>query len=265
MMTTQSIIPVKAHAQTRWAVQHLKAPAPWSAVVLTQPFPVPAERRPAYRQFVDTLLRLLPEAQSPYELEAFLQMDRIDHRKESSLLRDLGSLLGDYGLGYYPDQPPPTTWTTEEVLALFPPAKLRPLFYNVMRVQPDQASVNKIQGIFLGGGAFVRAFCAGKDVFYARATTQFKPLVAERKLRMFPYYAVQLTRHAIETADTVTMDAWTCGAQLYLRESNEDNGLLILRKGDLIPVFNELIHNNHLPDAEFLTGWNVEEQTRGQR
>lgn len=262
-MTTQSIIPAKVPARTRWAIQHVKAPAPWSAVVLTQPFPVPVERRLAYRRIVDTLLRLLPEAQPPYELEAFLQMDRIDHRKESSLLRDMGSLLGDYGLGYYPDQPPPTTWTKEEVLALFPPAKLRPLFYNVIQVESDQAAVNKAQDIFLGGGAFVRAFCAEKNVFYPRATTQFKPLVAERKLRMFPYYAVQLTRHAVETVDAVTIDAWACGAQLYLRESNEDNGLLILRKGDLIPVFNELIHGNHLPDAEFLTGWNAEEQTRG--
>jgi len=247
-------------ARVRWAVQPVKAPAGWGAVVITQAFPVPPERLPDYRLLMDTLLKLAPEAQSTGE-EAFLQMDRIHFKEQASLFRTLGSKTGDFGLGYYPDQPAPTTWSRAEFLKAMPPAKLRPLFHEVMKVETIiQDAVLTLSHHFLGGGAWVHLFCKDRDVFYKRATEQFKPLAtANHAFQMFPYFAPLLTRHAIETVDTATLDAWSCEAQLYLRESSEDNGLLILRRGDCKPIFRQMIEESLLPDTEFLTGWTKEE------
>jgi hypothetical protein len=63
-----------------------------------------------------------------------------------------------------------------------------------------------------------------------------------------------LVRHAVENATADEMDAWTCGASLYLRESVEDNGLFLLRRGDVAPLLRDLSEGHILPEAEFLLG-----------
>ena len=247
----------EAEVRQRWALQPLRLDASlgnvWSGFVLTQPYPV-APDRAAYNGVVKAITALLPESRTPFVAEAFLQMDRIDFRKDTPVVQQYSGILGDYGLGIYPRLPPPSRWTREEVLELFSPQKLRPLANDIMNVDGGPAAVDTIRDLFLGSGAFVQAFCATADTFYARATAIFKPTITDKLMRTFRYHAPLLQRLSVESATTEELDSWSCGAALYMRESVEDNGLLVLRRGPVEGVLRSLVEGTAYPHATFLLG-----------
>jgi hypothetical protein len=236
----------------RWRLEPLQRLAgSWTGFLLKQKFPIADDRRP-YQNVVRAIANGLPEGNPPFAAEAFLQMDRIDFRDDIPLVQANAAILGDYGLGYFPHLPPPTTWTKEEFQELFPPAKLRPLFNDVMKVRSDERAIQTIQNLFLGSGAYAQAFCSQPDSFYRLATATFKPLIADKMMRMFRYYAPQLQRNAVEGASMDAMEQWSCGARLYLRESNEDGGLLVLRRGETEPLLRDLMEGRAYPAADFV-------------
>lgn len=236
----------------RWRIEPLqRLPGSWTGFLLKQKFPIAGDRK-TYQNVVRTVIDGLPESRPPFAAEAFLQMDRIDFRADIPLVQANAAILGDYGLGYFPHLPPPTTWTKEEFQELFPPAKLRPLFNDVMKVRSGGEAIQKIQSLFLGSGAYAQAFCSQPDSFYRSATATFKPLIEDRMMRMFRYYAPQLQRNAVEGASAEEMEQWTCGARLYARESNEDGGLLVLRRGETESLLRDLVEGRAYPAMDFV-------------
>ena len=237
----------------RWAIHPLRLDGPWSGFVLAQAYPVRPDPSP-YRSIVEAILRLLPESRPPFVPEAFLQMRRLDFRNDIPAVQEHSDILGDYGLGYFPHLPPPTRWKKEDFLDLFPPQKLRPMAHDIMQVDGGPDAVGIVRDRFLGSGAFAQVFCDRANTFYAKATALFKPQITDKLIRTFPYLAPMLVRRAVENATPDELEAWTCGASLYLRESEEDNGLLVLRRGEVDPLLRDLAEGRILPEAEFLLG-----------
>ena len=235
----------------RWALHRLQSNGPWNGFVMTQPYPI-AEDRSAYRQAVAAILGSMPESRPPATAQAFLQMDRIDFRKDTPVVQQHSAILGDYGLGIYPQLPPPAKWTREEFSSLFHPQKLRPLAHDIMRVDSNAEDIATIRDLFLGSGAYAQVFCASGTSFYQAATALFKPLITDKLMRTFPYHAPLLQRSAVESCTPAQLDAWACGAVVYLRESVEDHGLLVLRRGELEPVLKGLADGHTYPQAKFL-------------
>ena len=235
----------------KWTIHLLALQEGWSGFLLPQSFPIAGDRGD-YTALFHALLDSASDTRAPNEIQAFLMMDRIDFRRETPIVQQHTQHLGDYGLGIYPEQGAPTTWTKEEFLDKVAPEKLRPLAHDVMKVDGDAKAIAEIRRGFLGSGAYVELYCPPDTAFYRNATNQFKPGITDPILRTFPYHAPLLTRQALEAASAERLNEWSCGAALYARESVEDGGLLVLSRGDLRPMLAQWTEQPPLPEVEIV-------------
>lgn len=226
--------------QTPEAMQRLKAAylhtAPgWTALLIEQHYPVPIRDRLGYRLLWTSLRERLRAAGSRFNQEAFLHMDRLDFKQDVLKIQANASMVGDYGLGVYPEQDLPTGWTRAEFEESMVTHKLRPLYHDVLDIRVEEDAALEIMAeLMLGSGAFVYSQSElDPGEFYRRATEQWQPLLQHPAMKLFPYIAPVFTAATLAAAagDAGTMTTWSCGMTGCIRESTEDGGLLIFRRG----------------------------------
>ena len=77
----------------------------------------------------------------------------------------------------------------------------------------------------------------------ARSKQGYLPTIQERHFRKSEIYLPLLDRKSIVAAKSrEQLDAWMCGIEIYLRESAEDRGILLL---SLLPL-NTILGNSRL-------------------
>ena len=219
--------------EERICLREIPAQTGWTAAVLEATYPVAAEAVQAYAAMVGELLQRLPAFRVPRPGELFLQFDRCRPEEEVLVLRENArSWQPEIGLGVWLDREPPTTWSEEEFIAAAP-GTLRPLMYRLFRLQRDPAVQASAWRRLLGSGVLVRVATVEPDVFLAGATDFLQPKIADTSLTGFPFYAPLLTAEALSRPDPMFdagFDVSLPGVEAYLRESEEDGGLLIVSR-----------------------------------
>jgi hypothetical protein len=219
--------------EQRLCLRETPARQGWTAAVLECAYPVPPKSEQSYVTAVAELLGRLPAFSQPRPSELFLQWDRCRPDREVMILRENARVWQpEIGLGVWLDREPPTMWSPEEFVAAAP-GTLRPLMHHLFRLQRDAKVQESAWRRLRGSGVLLRVVCVVPDAFVAGATEFLHPRITETSLTGFPFYGPLLTVDALSQPNAVfdgPIDLWLPAVQGYLRESEEDGGLLVVAR-----------------------------------
>lgn len=236
--------------KTPLILRELPCPLGWTAAVLETPLALEGGVHRAYHQAVMALLARLTPFQHSTSGEVLLQFDRMRPEVEIPVMqRNARYWQPEIGLGVWPHEGLPTTWTKEEFLAAAP-GELRPVMYRVLRVQPDAAVQDAAFTALLGSGCLLRVATAHPGRFIPGSTTFFEHRILDPSLTSFPFYVPLLTSQALVAPHMdlkAPLNEWLPDVEGYLRESSEDGGLLLLVHQPRAVTLAELDHLNY-PD-----------------
>ena len=235
----------------RYIIRPLALTGVVQGIVLHQIFP--AESLAAYSAALSMLLKSFEPSLSAWKRDAFIQIAETG-RAGSQAIRELGSLLDDFGLGIHPEAEPPRTWNRGDFERITLNDQMPPLFLEIMRADGlRREAVEAVRARFFGSGSYVETYTAPAYDFYVEATALFKPHITNRTARMFPYHAPILRRRAVEPAASEVLEQWMCGAELYVREAVEEDGVLLLYKDKTEKILRWATEKNkEMTEMEFL-------------
>ena len=190
-------------------------------------FAVKMELRPMLRQFYAALDQQVRKHHP--QMSAFLQYNQLNIENAGFLLAERGrDWMPEVGIGYEPHKPPPTLWTKEEFLSLgvgeMPRPMMNQLFLITTGEEASQQAVNELAG--LGPVLVMRGPAPIQDV-KQQARSRFQPLIQDIALKNFAWYVPLLNLKTFTSASAANFRPWTCGLTYYLRESPEDQGVVI--------------------------------------
>lgn len=210
----------------------LPVPAPWEAYLLSvSAFPLPQVEALSIKQFLGKLAPLI-SAPSKLNSEVFIQFPYLSRGDGATRFSDHAKhWRPEMGLGVWYGRQPPALWTMEEMQKLEPGEKLRPLCHKVLRVTNGEGGQNQAKDVLLGLGTILQILTPDKsDLFLRRAKDQLLPMIQERTFRGYPYYLPILEGKSAASIKREELEQWLCGASVYIRESVEDTGVLILSR-----------------------------------
>jgi hypothetical protein len=212
----------------------------WEVYLLpVSEFPSPKEELLRNRQVLERLTTALGDRQ--LSSEVFLDIAQVH-------LEDGSDRLADHArewkpklcLGVWPDRPAPTRWTREELEELAPGDSPRPMMYTVLYLSGSQAAREEAFGTMLGLGAVVRVLTGREGTFLSIAKQTLQPTIQQRPFRSFPNFMPLFDRKSLTAATSDQLEKWFCGADLYIRESPEDKGIIVASNTPLAPIFQHL-------------------------
>jgi hypothetical protein len=214
------------------------APEPWSAAVLPlSGFPAPQEELGPVRRFLEKLVKMAGENSAC--VETFIQLATLHLADGATHLSKNGrQWMPAMGLGVWPDREPPTGWTVEEMQQLVPGEQLRPLMNIALRVSGPVGARHQARDVLIGRGTIIQMFSnLQSDALLSGARDLLLPPIQDPSFTSFPYYIPLLEAKSVSGSKLQQLDAWCCGAHTYLRESVEDQGILIVSRS-----LNELLN-----------------------
>jgi len=216
------------------------APRPCEVWVLPATFPLAEPELTAVRSF---LTRFSDAAGRAFGLrpEVFLQFAQLHVGDRAAMLSEhAGVWRPQQGLGVFPDRKPPTLWTVEEFMDLEPGPR-SVLVHQVFHVQAGPEASQDARDRMLGAGVVVQIMTAeGSDALLQKGKELLLPPIQEPTFRAFPLYIPLLEKRSFARAKAPQVSEWLCGATVYIRESAEDEAILIVSREPLGPVLREL-------------------------
>lgn len=207
---------------------------PWTGFVIgLSGFPAPEHELELAREFLNRMVPLLAK-RSGGAPETFLQFTQLHLGDGAQRLSSRGAAwLPSMGLGVWPDREPPHSWTLEEMRDLVPTDKVRPLMDIALRIgAPEKAE--EVRGIMLGLGTVLQCILpTGSKGFLEAARKLLLPPITDPCFTAFPFYVPLLEGKSVAGASASVLDTWSCGAGAYVRESPEDQGILVLVRGPI--------------------------------
>jgi hypothetical protein len=161
-------------------------------------------------------------------VETFIQFTQLHLGEGAKRLSSRGpEWLPRQGLGVWPDREPPHSWTIEELRDLLPNEKVRPLMDILLRVT-STGKQDEARDVMLGLGAVLQFVVPDKEAFITAARTLLLPPITDPSYTAFPFYVPLLQGESITSARPDQLETWMCGAHALLRESPEDQGILVV-------------------------------------
>ena len=226
---------------------------PWEAVLLPfSGFPADEKEAKSARDFLQEFTAVAAR-NFPLCPEVFLQLG---HLKNASrhFAKNGSAWQPELGLGVWPDREPPTLWTKADFVDLDVGEFPKPLMYKVLRVGA-QSGRESARNVMLGTGAVLQIMVPTKiEVFFDKAKELLLAGIAERSLRVFPFYVPLFEIKSITNRKPEQLDCWFCGASIYIRESREDKGVLIVASSALMTLLEAL---GAKPARGQDTGWEL--------
>ncbi len=217
------------------SLQAAKAPGAWQAFLLPlSAFPTPEEELAAARQWLQKLSAAFVRQQK-LTAEVFIQMDRLHLGDGVDRFCDHAvKWLPASGLGVWPDREPPTLWTDDEFKNLGEGEQPRTFMYQVFHIGGPSEAREQARDVMLGLGTVLEMLTADETgALLKKCRDLLLPPIQDRAFKNFPLYVPLLEGRSVAEASAEQLDAWTCGASVYIRESNEDHGILLLSKEPL--------------------------------
>jgi hypothetical protein len=222
----------------------ISTPKGWAGEVFLLPvsaFPVPDVELTEIRR----ILRLLNSeiyGSGDLNCEVFIQMAHLHVGDGGARLsRNARYWMPQMGLGVWPDREPPALYTPEEIQNVKQDEKPRTLMHQVFRVSAPAPAPDKALDAMLGLGTLIQiAANETWDDFRARTTEVLLPPIEEPTFRFFPYYVPLLDKHSVVSVKSGDLQRSLCGATVYIRESAEDKGILVVSVAPLTPILEKL-------------------------
>jgi hypothetical protein len=204
-------------------------------------FPVPAAELLSTRQLLTRVIQDINKDQA-LESEIFLQSAQVRLQDGSTRLSDhAGEWKPKLCLGVWPDRPGPTRWTREELEALAVGEEPRRMMYTILYLSGPARARESACDVMLGLGAIVRIMrTAGNDSYHAKIKEVLKPIVQQKPFSNFPNFMPLFDCKSMSGFSPDQLDKWLCGAAVYIRESPEDNGIMIASSKPLDATFERL-------------------------
>lgn len=203
-------------------------------------FPAPEQELSRIRPF---LIRLSSALRKDREAtnQLFVQHAALDFEVGAPLLsKNAPKWAPKTGLGVWANRESPSFWKPEEFMTVEPGKRPRPLMNKVFHLTGPGA-VEQARDLLFGFGSLLEIVVSGSvDAYLQSATARLRPTILEEAFQNFPFYLPLLDAASIETTAPKQQDDLLCGASGYIRESREDQGILILSQGPLEPVFTNL-------------------------
>ena len=227
-------------------VREHAVPVPWQAYTVALPAsPVRGEALGQVRALVAAIETFL-SVDCDLQGQTFLQSWRLATEGTAAMYEaNIGRWLPSVGLGIFPNRRAPARMTRETAMdaaaAMFARQPVDLPAYRLMHVSGSGDAPAHALQTMLGQGIVQRLWTPdawtttkqlGKDAYLPRIT--------EASLRRAAFHMPVLELAAFTSDATAQqIERWMCGAHAYLRESEEDGGLLLVSRRDLIPIFQE--------------------------
>lgn len=222
-------------------LEPLEAPAPWEAYrARVSAFPAPEAELASVRRFWQALSAAAVGAWK-LSAEVFLQFAQLHLGDVYCRLSAHGrEWIPETGLGVWPDREAPHLWTAKEFLDLAP-GSAPVLMYQLLRVTTGPQEREKARDTMLGFGTVLEVLGAdGSEAFLKKGKETFLPGITDPIFRVYPFYVALLEASTVRNAKAGDLEKWLCGAKVYVRESAEDQGVMIVSREPLGPVLQKL-------------------------
>ncbi len=224
------------------SVSAVPCPAPAEAILIpASAYPVPLGER-------DLLLRLMAKLSSALMLRLKLASEMFIHLTPSKNPA-AGGLISPHarawmpqpGFGVWPAREPPSLWKKEDFADLEPGQPPRDTVHPVFRISKDGNAKEQARSVMFGTGAILEILTRESGpVLVRRGTELLLPKIQETAFRSFPYYLPLLDAASIARISFDELQTWLCGGRVYLRESIEDGGLLVVALDSIRPALETL-------------------------
>jgi hypothetical protein len=184
------------------------------------------------------IMVLLQSASAGKQIEVFLQDEYLANGKQE-FDRHGSQWFPEAGLGIWPDRPPPRLWKTTDLFRMARGEKI-PLKYSLYHISAANGAPMQAVEKMTGTGMVVAVVHSGstKELLnYYKAT--YLPSIEEPNLRISRFFAPLLDRKSLENRKIEEISRWLGNASLYLRESPEDRGVIIIADHDLGPLLKQ--------------------------
>jgi hypothetical protein len=177
----------------------------------------------------------------PDRVIAGLQMWRLHLGGGADLLsRKAREWMPEFGVGVWLDQPAPTLWTEREFLTHPPGSPMRPPIYQFIRIRPAIGLGEAWQQL-CGTGCWLAFSVQGPpDSFLSSEAPVYRNWIAEPSIQAFDLYVPLLRLRSVESPMFASRSRHLTGVSRYVRESDEDGGLLIYSDTPLEPLLSVL-------------------------
>jgi hypothetical protein len=215
---------------------------PWECFLLpVSAFPLQDEEVSTAGTF---LKDITSEVSARWQLasEVCVQVEQSDETEYRLLhAKHAAKWIPEVGLGVWPDREPPAVWTKEEFMNVAPGEKLRPMMYQVLRITTSQEARQQARDLMLKYGPALEIMTSDdSDTFLKKTTALLLPPIKDPSYTCFPFYVPLLEVKSLIGASPEQLEAWFCGASLYIRESFEDKGILIVSREPFGPILEKL-------------------------
>ena len=220
----------------------LKVAPPWEACLLPlSGFPMPVEEVERVRGLLQGFSRAAA-ARWKLAAEVFILVPQLVNGDAGSRLSKHGrEWIPALGLGVWPDRGPPTVWTKEDFENLGFGDMPRTLMYQVFRVTTGPEARENARNVMLGAGTVIQMMTsAGSEALLQAGREVLLPPIQDPAFTSFPFYMPLLEGKSFAGAKAEQLDRWLCGATVYVRESAEDQAILIASREPLRPVLESL-------------------------
>ena len=211
------------------AWERLEAPAPAEARLWrVSGFPMPSQEVAAAAALWARLAAAVPG----YESEVFVQFAAL--AAGDGAARFMARAAGwrpEMGLGVWPGEPPPRGYTREDFENLGPDEQPRRIDHQALRINGERGVREQARETMLGLGAVLEIWAP--HGLLDRARRLFHPTIQDPTFASFPFFVPLIRAASLRTAATDQVTEWLCGADLYVRESVEDGGILVVSPGPL--------------------------------
>jgi hypothetical protein len=220
----------------------IPAPPPWEAFLLrVSRFPMPRSEVLPVAQFLRHLINKL-ELQWSLRSEVFLQLEQLgDSDGRAQYSEHAPQWIPEVGLGVWPNRKPPAKWSREEFMETGPEEKLRALMFQAFRITGPEPSRENARDTMLHFGSVIQIMTATTpDAFFRETKKLFLGIIKDPTYRCFPFYVPLLDGESLQNATLEELKIWFGGARVYIRESFEDQGILIASCESLDTVLKDL-------------------------
>jgi hypothetical protein len=231
-MTFTAIANVLLPEESQFSGEELQLTSGWSGYAIPLDFPIKHERE--RRELLGFLWDLSLSLFTPAEAEptAWLLMDNL-HRDDAvlGLSRNARDWKPTYGLGLWPDQAPPSMLKPEDILNMEWGSKPRLPYHSVTRLHATGSMLQTAWSTMFGTGSTVLTLGSGGGASLLDTTREYlKRPITDESFLDFPFYFPLLGRNTLRDATASQMEGWLGPTRLYLRESEEDNAVLLLAR-----------------------------------
>ena len=219
----------------------VRADTPYQTVFLKTKFPTAPEDLPVVSGFVSRLIAAACQGRK-MNLETFVQCPPLSEVQQMPRMTDHAREWQPImGLGIWPDREPPTSLTKADFLKLLPGQRPRIDKYKLCRISAPGKAREQAWTSLLGTGALLVILTTDdSDTFLKKTKDALLPPIKDEAFRHASFYVPLVECKSFESASPEQLRAWFCGTSLYIRESTEDGGILIVSQDPLRPVLESL-------------------------